>query len=377
MNIRLASLTGVLALAACGGGGSNLVSTQPVVPSAPQAYAGPLGQTQFFLRLPGTSNNARKPQYVTANVASVTVTLTSVNGGAPPSGLTTSVTTNISAGSCSSGCTINGPASPPGSDNFTLTTFDASGGGGNAISTASPTLAIAVGVANSSTITLLGVPKSFSITSVPSATAGTAFGSAATLSLAVKDADGVTITGTYASPVTVTDSDASSLTQGSALSVNGGAAASSIQSNASSDVIKLSYGGLAIAPATLTAGATGATNGTASFAPALSAIVYSGPLVSTLPEIDLYAATGTGSSATFTASEVGWTNAPYNRSITATQAGACSTIATTSPASGTSFTTTAVASPTAGTCTLTLSDFASGQTKGVTLTYTTSGFGVQ
>ncbi|MFN2529462.1 MAG: hypothetical protein ABR584_12185, partial [Candidatus Baltobacteraceae bacterium] len=211
----------------------------------------------------------------------------------------------------------------------------------------------------------------------PSATAGTAFGSPATLSVAVQDADGVTITGTYASPVTITDSDVSSLTQGSALSVNSGPAASSIQSAASSDVINFNYGGLAIAPATLTASATGATNGTASFTPALSPIVYSGPTVSSLPEIDLYAATGTGSSANFTASEVGWTNSPYNRSITASQASGCSNISTTSPASGTSFTTAAVASPIAGTCTLTLSDFTSGQTKGITLTYTTSGFGVQ
>ncbi len=129
-------------------------------------------------------------------------------------------------------------------------------------------------------------------------------------------------------------------------------------------------------PATITASASGATSGTATFTPALQAISYSGPLVLGSPEVDLYATSGTGSTGTFSASEVGWTNTPFDKTLNATMASACSSIATVSPASGTSFTITAVASPTAGICTLTLSDGA-GQTKSVTVTYTTSNLGVQ
>jgi hypothetical protein len=222
-------------------------------------------------------------------------------------------------------------------------------------------------------VTLQGVPKTFTITGTPSGTAGTAFGSPSTLTLAVKDADGNTITGTYANTVTLADSDVSGV-QGSQLTVNSGTAATSVTTTQSSDVLKINYGGLAIAAATLTASATGATSGTATFTPVLSAIAYTGPLNGSTPELDLYMPSGTGSTGSFTASEVGLTNSPYNKSLNAGTSG-CGSIGTISPASGTSFTFTVVASPSAGTCTITVTD-GLGQSKGVTGTYTTSGFGV-
>jgi hypothetical protein len=372
MNLRLISLAGVLALSACaGGGGGPLAQTPP----QPAGYSGPLYPPQFTLRIPAPSSLGRRPQYVTANILSIQIVLNTVNGGAPPSGLVLSVTTNIAPGSCASGCTVSGPSSPPGSDNFTLTAFDATNGGGGAISTATTTLTIASGTANSNTITLLGIPHSFTLSGIPAGTAGTAFGSPATITLTVKDVDGNTITGTYASSVTIADSDVSSLTQGSALSIGAGAGASSVISTASTDVIHLNYGGLAILPATLTASATGATSATATFAPALQPIVYTGPINGSTPEIDLFATSGTGSTGTFTASETGWTNSPYSMNLSLTVPAGCSTIATASPGSGTSFTITAAASPVAGTCTMTLGDGA-GQMKALTVTYTTSSFPV-
>ncbi|MHB8153339.1 MAG: hypothetical protein ACYDGW_06720 [Vulcanimicrobiaceae bacterium] len=386
---RLLALAALFALAACGGGASGS-NPLPSATSRPPA-SGKLQPTNFTLIVGASATSTAKaaaagthagmrPSYVPASSKSITITLVTVDGNPPPSGLTTSVTTNLT--NCSPSCTVPGPSAPPGSDAFTLTIYDALNGTGNALSTASPTLTIVLGQANSNTITLLGIPKSFTFGTVPSGTAGTAFGSGGVaLPLTVKDADNNTITGVYNTAVTVTDSDTSSLTNASGLAVSGGSAASSVSvpSEAVDATLKLTYGGQAILPATLTASAAGATTATATFTPTRQPIVYTGPTNgSGNPEIDLYATSGTGSSAGFTATEVGWTNAPYSQAITATEASACSSIATTAATSGSAFTTTVAASPAAGTCTLTLTDVSGGSTPvPVTLTYTSSGFGVQ
>ncbi len=240
------------------------------------------------------------------------------------------------------------------------------------MSTASGLYSIAAGQANTNTITLDGVPASFSITGVPSGAAGTAF-PPQSVAVSVKDADGNTIMGTYENAVNLSDSDASGATT---LATSGSDSPPTGTLLSSNDSVTLSYTGLAIVPATITASASGATSGNATFTPTLQPISYSGPLVLGSPEIDLYAASGTGSTGSFSVSETGWTNAPYNRGVTATMGASCSSIASVSPSSGTSFTVSVVGSPTAGVCTLTLSDGA-GQAKSVTVTYTTSSFGVQ
>lgn len=366
--LRALSIACALVLSACGGGGGSTAGSAANLP--PEQPAFQLTPTNFVFAQPKQAS-ARTSKYVTANIASVTIALNTVNGSAPPAGLTTSVTTNISLSACP--CNVPGPAVPPGSDSFTLTTYDATGGTGRVVSKASATYTITAGQTNSNTITLNGVPASLSVSGVPSGTAGTAFGSAQSFSVAARDADGNTILGTYANPVSLADSDSSGATT---IATSGSDSPAAGQLLSSSDSVSLNYTGLAITPATITASASGATNGTGTFTPTLQAIVYNGATVSGNPEIDLYAASGTGSTGSFSASEVGWTNAPYNKSIGASAASGCSSIATVSPASGTSFTATVASSPSAGTCTLTLSDGA-GQTKAVTLTYTSSSFGVQ
>ena len=373
MYLRGLALVSILALAACGGGSATTPGTA-TSNTTPTSGTGQLVPTSFAVGLPATTNpasaNRRSPKYLGAGSASVAITLNTVNSAVPPNGLTTTVTSSILPGSCP--CSVSGPLVPPGSDNFTFTTYDGANATGNVIATFSNTYTIVAGSANSgNSVTLQGVPKTFSITGIPAGTAGTAFGSPVTLTVNVKDADGNTIaSGSYADPVTLTDSDSTGV-QGSQINVNGGSFGTSVSLTASTSVVKLNYGGLAIASATLTASATGATNGTAAFTPTLSSIVYSGPVNgSSLPELDLYAPSGTGSTATFTASEVGWTNSPYSKSLTATTSGCTSIGAITG-----SFTFTAVASPVAGSCTITIHDGA-GQSEPVTGTYTSSGFGV-
>lgn len=369
----------IVSLAGCtggGGGGTSYTAPVPQPTASPAPVTPGLVPTSFTITIPlAGSSTTRQPSYVSPNTLSVNITLNTVNGNPPAGGLTTSVTTNIASGSCNAGCTIPGPNTPVGTDNFTITTYSAINAGGSPLSTLTQSYSVVQGTNNALSGTLKGIPSTFSITSVPSGTAGTAFGSPATLTVTVKDASGNTITGTYNTAVGLADSDVSSLTQGTALTVNAGSATTSATINASSDVVKLNYGGLAIAPATLTASASGATNATATFTPTLQSIVYTGPLTGGNDEIDLFATSGAGSTGTFTLTEVGWTNAPYSKAWTYTTPG-CSSIATLSPASGvagTSFTVTAVGSPVAGSCGTTFQDGAA-QTSIVELTYTTSGF---
>jgi hypothetical protein len=362
--IQSVVLACAMMLAACSSGA---ISTAP-----PPRGVGGLVSTSFTFVLAKTAAAAkRRPQYLTTRVQSVRIALNTVNGGAPPAGLTTNVTTNITLSACP--CTIPGPSVPPGTDTFTLTTYDAQSGSGNVISTASPSYTITAGTVNDNTVTLNGVPATLAISGVATATAGTAFASPQSFTVNAKDADGNTILGTYAVPITLTDDDASGAT---AINTAGADSPPSGELIGSSDTATLGYNGRAISPVTISASASGASSASATFAPALQAIAYSGPVSSGNPEIDLFATSGNGSSDTFTASELGLTNTPFNGTLNVSLAGGCGNIATVSPASGTAFTISAVAIPSAGSCTLTIGD-GFGQTKAVTLTYTTSSFGVQ
>ena len=225
-----------------------------------------------------------------------------------------------------------------------------------------------------------GVPKFFKWPALPKATAGTSL-AATTVKLAVEDSTKKTISGTYSTPVTVTDSDTSaSLTQGSSLSVNGGAPSRSVKLTKSSDVLKIKYGGLAIAAVTLKAAATGATSASASFAPTLKPVAYSGPTGQSGNEIDLYNPTSgqTGNSGTATFTQPGWAGGGFTNNVTYALSGTNNNCTSyTIPASGSAaaYAVTANANAVTGTCTMTVTGGA-GQTSVVLLTYTVSNVGI-
>jgi hypothetical protein len=212
-----------------------------------------------------------------------------------------------------------------------------------------------------------GVVASLAISALPSAIAGTAFASAASFAVTAKDPDGYVIVGPYQTAVTLTNSD---VTGATTIATSGTDVPPTGELLSSGDIATLSYNGLAIVPATITASATGATAGTGTFTPALQPVVIktTDTLNPSYVGVDLYATSGAGSTATFTASEMGWTNAPYNKTLSASTASDCSTIATL-PTSGTSFTVTVASSPSAGNCAATIRD-PFGQTQSVTLAYT-------
>ena len=212
-----------------------------------------------------------------------------------------------------------------------------------------------------------GVIASLAISGVPGATAGAAFASAQTFVVTAKDADDYVIVGPYETAVTLADSDTTGATTVATSGLDGPPTGELLSSG---NVATLNYTGLAIVPATITASATGATAGRGTFTTVLQPIVIktTDALNPSYVGVDLYATSGAGSTATFTASELGWTNAPYNKTLSASTATGCSTIAT-MPTSGTSFTATVASSPSAGNCAATIRD-PFGQTQAVTLAYT-------
>jgi hypothetical protein len=381
------------ALTACGGGtgtGSSIPAPQGAGP-ATAAAAPALSPDQkrkkkhhlipihFFIKLPKTKHRKhpkRGAHYIPSTAASVQVTLNTVQGGnTPPAGLLTEVTTNLTS-SCSSGCTVNGPSVPPGVDNLSIIVLDASS---NILSEATSDFTITIGTANSLSLTLLGVPSSVDISTLPSGTAGTAF-SSSPFNIDVLDADGNSITGAYSSPVTVTDADTSATT----IAMNGGTPGTSVISTKSYDTFVLNYSGLAIVPAQLTASATTSNVASAYFSPSVSnpTSVCNGAgggdttECSAGPQINLYATSGTGSTASFTTSQTGWSESPFLQTFT--ESDNCSSIATISSSDNLTFTATVVGSPSVGTCDVTLTGGGPSlnDSEQVEVTYTTSGIGV-
>jgi hypothetical protein len=310
---------------------------------------------------------------------SAKIVLTKVDGAAPKAGLAVTSIVNLTA--CSTGCTVAGPQSPPGSDAYSVTIYDAANAAGNVLATGTATGTVTVAKANVIVSAQLSkLPKFLIFGAIPSGTAGTPF--THLLALAVQDADHHAIVGTYATPVKVTDGDTSAVAKGSSLAVNGGAASRSVTLARSSDSLTFAYGGLAMTPVTLSATATGATSATGHFAPTLHDMVYTGPLNGSTPEIDLYNTTASapGNSGAFTLTQPGWAGSGYTNKFTYALGGSannCSSFAVT-PASGTAaaYTVTVGATPVAGTCMMTLTGAPGSAAKPVKLTFTTSSVGI-
>ncbi|MBV8490671.1 MAG: hypothetical protein JO199_09090 [Candidatus Eremiobacteraeota bacterium] len=333
----------------------------------------------------------------------VTVTTTTLNlSGSLPSAKTADVkigntSTSVAMPACatSKGCSL-AVAAPIGKDAFSVVVSDASK---KTLATSqAQSSTIKSGVANVVTLTFLKTVASLSWGTIPSGASGTPFASGGkAVTLTAKDADGNAIDGSYASPITLADSDSSGAT---GFTING---ASGSALKASTDALDLTYSGLAISPATLTASSTGVNAVKATFSPTVAAIVFTpGSGAISPPEVDLYSivsgAYGSGFKAQFTATQSGWTNSPFSQAFTYSfaavknQTNDCPT--STVPAylmiapakSGDAGTAFAISASTqiqgaaypgnyAGECTMTIAG-GGGQTLQVLLTFTTSGIGI-
>lgn len=412
---RFLSLAAVLALAACGGGGGGSTPSAPQPPpptTAPQTgYVTP----QFTLRIPprGGSSTGRTPNYISSATLSVVITLTADSVGIDPTTISGNpATTVVPAGSCTTGCTVNGPPTPPGTDSFKIVTYDNNvPASGNALNAAQANnVTITAGQSNPVNVVLGAIPKTLTVSGVPAAlNAGTQTQSSA-VSVVAKDGHGDTIpTGNTpaifyvdanGNAISVTLSDPDTTQHGSCLVASGTStcttgAATSVTFAGPDTTKSFAYDGLAENPVTLTASATGATGGTAPFQPNLNAPAFnssqatpSGVALTGSAEIDLFSASGIGSTGTESFTESGWTNSPYNHALTFANTGACTTgtgITATSMAdiatisvgansitNGTPITATIVGAPKPGSCPSKISDGLSLNTTDGSATLTTT-----
>jgi hypothetical protein len=277
---------------------------------------------------------------------------------------------------CAQGCTIAAPPSAPGDADYGVTIYMGANGTGKILATGTVAAAIVQAKQNLVPAAPLRVPALAAFGTMPAGTSGAAF-APALVSLFIRDAGGYAIPGSFSAPVVVTDDDTSTIAQGSFLMANG-IPARSISLTQSTAALAFGYGGLAIAPAHLTAAFGSVAIGQTQFAPMVPRVVYSGPRdASQLPEIDLYDKTAgqPGYTASFTLSpQPGWSLSPYGRPFTFVGTGStndCSSFTITAVAgSPASFTVHPVASPQPGLCTMMLTGGSSASSTPLILTYT-------
>jgi len=183
LRATIATLAAAAILAGCGGGGGGQSAAPHAAPQ--QTHTGPAAQSVTIkINIPGKSPaGKRRTKYVGMGTESADFSVQLA--GASPSPTTTV--------NCTTTCQTT-LAVFPGSNTFTVSLYDAPGGGtggGNLLSTGTTTQTIAAGT-NTVNLTFNGVPAAveitFNPTSLPSGTAATATGA-----VTVVDADGNTI----------------------------------------------------------------------------------------------------------------------------------------------------------------------------------------
>jgi len=207
---------------------------------APHYQSGTLAMT--FARANQSARTRR--DFLSPSTASISVAITGV--ATPVIADVASGSPNCTATAAGRTCTVAISAAPVGTDTFNVTLYDGPNATGNKLGTGSATQAVVAGSPFSVAIVAAGIASSLGLSAArTSFTPGTAATTA--LTLTVKDADGNTIAGTYAAPITLTDSDTTG-----AFTVSPTSVASSSQA------IVLSYNGSAgVTTATISASATG------------------------------------------------------------------------------------------------------------------------
>jgi hypothetical protein len=388
---RLVPLITLAALAGCGGGGGNSSSSiAPVAPTmapttAPVTPASGVRSTfSFFVPSRTAASSKRRPAYVSAGSTQAVFTLSAFNGGTSfPAGTQATQTFALTTTGTTPACTaVSGGENcnlavllPPGSDTLTIQVEDAAGAVLSAV--AGQTYTIAAAATTTESVALQPVYASVTL-SVPAMTAGTAV-SSGSLPFAAADAAGGAIpsdTTPFLESFTLRSSDPTNVS----LALNGGPYGAQVTVTKPNDVVTFNYSGLALGPnaVTITTGETAApgnpvlTNATTAFAPQLNPIVLAGSRVMTdtstgnpwSGDQEVILDVG-GASANFTASETGWSNAPYARTFTPSIAPSgylgttlspisCSGVVMISTSDGLNFT--AVPGSQAGACAVTIAD---------------------
>lgn len=405
MRLRLLLLSTAFILVSCGGGGGGSSS----IPSAPNSTPAPTptptaqptispaastAQMTFtFSRGSKATSARRKPNFISPSTSSIKITINTVNGNAPPSWVTPNPeTVNLVTSGTGQNCTLTQTSetctisvlAPPGSVTYTFDLYDSTNGSGNKIGSVTQTFSLAQGQSNTLSVGFKGIVSWVSFSAAGTLIAGQPTINASPMPLHVYayDRDGNQINSnagaaTFNNPISISLSDASgatTLSVGSSPSCPGTA---TVTMNAPTDSIWICYTGLAISGASLSAseaasGPAGESiTGEGSINSSLNAISLGGtttcnanvgcaPTAPDYGQQTLFLSLG-GTAQTFTASETGWSNAPFNQTFdltldpTSCGSGA-SAVVTTSSAPATSW---SVSPQNVGICKATLTEHGS------------------
>jgi streptogramin lyase len=271
------------ALADCSGGGA--------APNAPPTSVAGSVELRFppAAPAPSTTTSSKRRQFLSPSTASVSIAI---------SGVTAPVIANVANNSpdCTTAgngrtCTV-AVSAPPGAVTFTVTLYDGANATGKKLGTGTATQAIVSGAPYTVAIGVTGIAGSVQIAAAQVAfIPGTP--SSTTVTVAVKDADGNTISGNYASPITLTTSDTTGAFTFTPASVT-----------SSTQTIALKYDGAFLATPTVTLSASASGVPSSSVTPQQLAVSLigeytlppqTGPgFMSVGPDGDLYFATATG-----------------------------------------------------------------------------------
>jgi streptogramin lyase len=280
----LAATLLAFALADCSGGGA-----APSV-ATPTSVAGSL-ELRFPTTSPAASTSASKvhTQFLSPSTDSVSIAVSDV--AAP-------IIANVANNSPDCATTADGRtctiaiAAPPGNVTFTVTLYDGANATGKKLGTGTATQSIVPGTPYTVAIGVTGIAGSVQITAGQNAfIPGTP--SSTTVTVAVKDADGNTIAGSYASAITLTTSDTTGAFTFTPASVT-----------SSTQAITLKYDGAFLATPTVTLSASASGVPSSSVTPQQLAVsligeyalpANTGPaFMSVGPDGDLYFSTATG-----------------------------------------------------------------------------------
>lgn len=255
-------------LAGCSGSSRTLPLSPGIVTAKEQAPHS-LATLRVKITFPHPRPHAMDPRYMSRATKGISFAFS----GASAFNATFSVTPG------SKGCSTTGGVTKcvfnlrlaTGKYHGTVSAYDMSPVGGkipknaHLLSTdANASFTIAGGTINRAGFVFDGVVKSISISGLPNATIGLPV-LPAPFSVTAQDAAGNTIVGTYANPIKLSDTDTSGATT---IATSGVDSPPANELLSSKDIATFSYSGAKIASTTITARATGAVRGSASFAPA-------------------------------------------------------------------------------------------------------------
>ena len=274
----------MLALAACGGGGSAVSpggqiasGTTPGSTPAPVA-SGATGTLSFTVTVPAptTSSSSRSAKFVSPSTQSIAISLkgqttalatVNLSASAPGCSLTAGATT----------CTVSATA-PVGSDMFVITAYDGTNGTGHQLSTANVPATITTSSTTRVPLTLNGTVATVAVVlGSSSVQVGTPASVAVTVVAYDAQQNVIVGPGSFSTPVTLADTDPSAATTLSTTTVT-----------APGTSVTLNYTGNSMTTATITPSIGGTPGTVATFQPTGSAFVnYLAP--QPVDEIDAFA----------------------------------------------------------------------------------------